>query len=167
MPIPLRDADHSLYREKKEAVMSIAYNLGVEVYIFANELRRLCKKFGLNFPGMFVQAWHETDGFKSDAWRYKKNPAGIKTKTGKTYQKYVNGIDAARAFVVHMLAYVEPEGNGTVVKDYLYLDERFAVAVKANRGKNFATFHDLAGAWAEDTEYGEWVERRWAELFKS
>lgn len=165
MPLPILDVDRSFYVMNRDAAYSLAYNKGVHVLVFEQELRRLCKKHGYNHPAMFAQAWHETVGFSSIAWVSRRNPAGIKTNDGTRYQSYYNGVDAARAFVVHMSAYVRPPLNPKDLQRYWYLDERFRLALEANRGKSYETFHDLAGHWAEDPEYGEKIDKIYEGLF--
>lgn len=167
MNVPLRDTGQTQYSKYAEKVMTLAYNKGVEVYVFARELRRLCKITGYNFPGMFVQAWHETAGFSSDAWRYRINPAGIKNKSGDTYQRYYNGVDAARAMVVHMSAYARPDKGESSLVPYRHLDVRYLIALNANLGKTFNTYNDLAGHWAEDPTYGTQIYAKYLELLGS
>lgn len=136
----------------------------VSVGVFVIELRRLCRLLGYNFPGMYIQAWHETAGFSSKNWNENLNPAGLKKRSGIGYQSYVNGVDAARAFVVHMSAYTKPDKNKYVLLPYLYLDERYLVALDANRGKVYNNYNDLAGSWAEDKEYGQKIARLYGRL---
>lgn len=166
MTLQLLDYTMVEYKKHKDKVLSIAYNKGTIVLTFAEELRRLCKLHGLNFPLMFAQAWHETAGFTSDTWIRRKNPAGIKNRSATTYQSYPNGVDAARAFVVHMAAYVPVlKRDGLAV--YRYLDSRFEVAVEANKGLQFRTINDLTSRWAEDPEYGEKIERVFNDLYRT
>lgn len=163
MDIKLRD-DGSYYKTLKDKVHSISYNKGVQVNVFAVELMRLARLVGLNGPGMFAQAWHETGGFGSDKWKKQKNPAGIKRGDGVGYQTYVNGVDAARAMVVHMAAYVPPR-NIAILDNYLYLDGRYEMAKRINQGMQYSTFDDLTGRWAIDPEYGKLVTKVYHELY--
>lgn len=164
LSIPITDPDLTFYDLHRDTILSIAYNKGVQVLIFAEELRRLCKIHKYNFPGLFAQAWHETNGFTSDLWKHRRNPAGLKNTSGKAFQSFVNGVDAARAFVIHMTAYVMPE-NWKVTFNYRFMDSRFSVAMLANRGRKFHTMDDLAGFWAEDLMYGRKVLKTYKGLF--
>jgi len=148
-----------------DKIKSIAYNKGLDVYTFVIELIRLCKITGYNHGLMFAQAWHETGGFTSEVWKNRKNPAGIKDLDGTSYQLYFNGVDAARAFVVHMSAYIPPP-NEKALENYFYLDRRYKVAVYANKGKNFVTIKDLTGKWATDPEYGKKIERVFSDIYQ-
>ena len=164
LAIPIMDSDGKYYALHKDNVMTRAYNLGTQVLIFAEELRRLCKIHGYNFPGLFAQAWHETAGFTSALWNRARNPAGLKNTSAKAYQRYYNGVDAARGFIVHMSAYV-PGRTKPALNDYRFLDSRVAVAEKANKGRTFYTMDDLAGFWAEDPMYGREILKTYKGLF--
>jgi len=144
---------------------TMAYNKGTDVLIFWKELRRLADLTKRSAVSLFVQSWHETAGFTSALWKNKKNPAGIKTKDGKNYQTYPNGVDSARAQFVHMSAYLEPSLHKALT-NYKYLDERYDLALKATESHAvFTTFHELAGWWAEDPQYGEKIDRVYNDLF--
>lgn len=162
--ISLRDTGQTEYAKYKDKVIDLAYSKGITVYVFAVELRRLCRKHGYNFPGMFIQAWHETDGFTSEPWKKRLNPAGLKSTSGKTYQSYYNGVDAARAFVVHMSAYTRPDKAAEDLQPYRYLDTRYLIALNANVGKAFNNYNDLAGHWAEDVTYGTQITDKYRTL---
>lgn len=164
MPIQLRDSGLTEYHKYASRIAEIAQTKGHNVRVFTEELRRLCKITGYNFPGMWIQAWHETAGFTSDLWLSHMNPAGLKTRSGTAYQRYYNGVDAARAFVVHMSAYAGTPTVHETLKNYRFLDTRFQTALNANIGKTFTTFGDLTGRWAEDKQYGQKIEARFKEV---
>lgn len=166
MAIAITDPNMVEYNKYKDKIMSLAYQEGMKVLTFTEELRRLCKVHGYSFPGMWIQAVHETDDFTSDAWKKNTNPAGIKNASGNKYQTFYNGVDAARALVVHMSAYTPAPKYASRLKNYLYVDNRYTLALQANQKNRrvFTTFHDLAGYWAEDRLYGEKIEAQYRYL---
>lgn len=164
MPIPILDPQMVAYRKYREKIKSLAYQKGTTVQVFTEELRRLCKMLGYNFPGLWIQAYHETDGFTSALWKSNTNPAGLKNASGNGYQRYYNGVDAARAFVTHMSSYAPPPQYGKRLEPYHYLDTRYDIAMAANKGKVYRSFHDLAGTWAEDPTYGKQIEEKYRYL---
>jgi hypothetical protein len=165
--LPLWDKSRSYYTKYKTNIQHQAYRLlqtDIEAYNFIQELKRLCLGFGYNFPALFMQVWHETAGFTSALWREHRNPAGLKTADGKGYQKYYNGVDAARAFMVHMSAYANTPDVVSKFSIYRYLDARYRTALNANVGKTYRSMTDLNGRWAEDPQYGQKIERKLREL---
>jgi hypothetical protein len=172
MALPIRDESLKFYYQHRGEVLKRAKETGqLHVVTFTEELRRLCKVLGYNFPAMWAQAANETghpitgEPFASDLWKTHRNPAGLKTSSAGGYQKYHNGVDAARAFVVHMSAYATPPRNAPLLAPHRHLDARYLVAMNANRGKTYATFDDLEGRWAEDRQYGNKIEEKYDKWF--
>lgn len=162
--IALKDTGQTQYAKYAAKCLSLAYQRGIQAFVFADELRRLCKLTGYSFPGMFVQAWHETAGFTSENWTRRRNPAGIKNASASAYQSFANGVDAARAFAVHMSAYTPPDKNPEVLTPYRYLDKRYLVALDANKYRSYNNYNDLAGHWAEDKTYGTQIAEKYESL---
>lgn len=170
MDVPIYDLNLAEYKKYAGKIKKLAAATGdPKVVAFTEELRRLSKTHGYNFPGLWMQAAHETgdpntgEPFQSVAWDTLTNPAGIKNASGGKYQKYYNGVDAARALVTHMTAYAPAPKYGNRLVHYRYLDNRYDIAADANRrnGKMFRTFNDLAGYWAEDRDYGEKIAAKY------
>ena len=172
MALPIKDMYLKSYYKNKDAVTKRARETGqIDVMTFTEELRRLSGVHGYNFPALWTQAAHETghpetgEPFQSDLWKENKNPAGLKNADGSGYQRYYNGVDAARAFVTHMTAYVPPPYNAPRMAPYRRLDTRYRLALDATRGKSFSTYDDLAGTWAEDQSYGKKIEEKYNRWF--
>lgn len=168
MSVPIRDEDGSLYSKyRAKVVATAALTKNIDVITFTEELRYLCKVLGYNFAGLWTQAAHETGPtpFGSKVWLDYTNPAGIKTLSGNNYQRYRNGVDAARALVVHMSAYVPPPKSPVLLTPYLYLDSRYQFAKAANKGIQYHTYDDLAGHWAEDPTYGKQINEKFQRWF--
>jgi Mannosyl-glycoprotein endo-beta-N-acetylglucosaminidase len=165
--LPLWDKNRTYYNKYRTKIQAQAHRLlqtDIEAYNFIMELRRLCLGFGYNFPALFTQVWHETAGFTSDLWKENRNPAGLKTADSKGYQKYYNGVDAARAFMVHMSAYANTPDVVAKFAIYRYLDARYRTALSANVGKTYRYMTDLNKRWAEDPQYGQKIEAKMKEL---
>jgi hypothetical protein len=172
MALPIKDMYQKSYYKHKDEVLRRARETGqLDVITFTEELRRLSKVHGYNFPALWTQAAHETgnpttgEPFQSELWKSHKNPVGLKTSTGAGYQRYYNGVDAARAFVTHMSAYVPAPLQAIKLGPYRYLDTRYNIAKEANRGTTMSTYDDLAGTWAEDRNYADKIEAKFAKWF--
>lgn len=146
---------------------AVAYALSVgterrnELAAYVRELWRLSVIVGYDATILLGQGAHET-GEWSDAspwWPQRLNPAGIGV-TGDPAQDaasptYTTGEDAARAQVVHMVAYVH--GNMTAplaVMPYLGLDPRWSAVHEAGFSGSVDVIGDLGnGRWAVDPDY--------------
>lgn len=132
------------------------------VYDYLVELWRLCESVGLDYRILAAQAWHETDGFTSHWWRERLNPAGIGI-TGDPDQNdashtWVNGANAARAHVAHMIAYTAHSGDWPsadlgVPSEH---DPRWDAVQDAGFFGSVGKLGDLGnGKWATDKRYAE------------
>jgi len=132
-----------------------------ELEAFTRELYALCRrpKVGLNPLAVFSIAVHETNFFRSQLWIDNLNPGGLKNATATGYQKYINGVDAARALVVHVLMYVD--GKAGNLGKYRILDERASAVTKAGYGATVVTLADFRSKWATDVEWPEKVAARY------
>lgn len=98
---------------------SNAYDL-VFLLAFFTELYRLCVMFAWDFALMVAQSAHETANWAAwnTNWSGFHNPAGLAiTNAENKSLTYKTGIDAARAFAVHMWVYLYGPLKPT---DYLY-----------------------------------------------
>lgn len=137
------------------------------------ELDRLCRLGDINFRILFGQAMHETDKFRSTLWAARLNPAGIKDSDGN-FKRYRNGVDAARAHVVHTLLYLAPgisaESLTRECKNYQYLEGRASAVRKSGFADSAETLADIAKdgkGWAEDVDYTARVARMVTAIFKT
>ncbi|MGH2560900.1 MAG: hypothetical protein ACRDJH_17685 [Thermomicrobiales bacterium] len=80
---------------------------GEDVRAFVTELYRLAPLVGLDPAILVSQSSHETDTWRSPAWVNRLNPAGLGITDGPDFGfGWQNGVEAARAQIVHMCAYV-------------------------------------------------------------
>lgn len=128
------------------------------------ELWRLGPKIGIDPAGAAAQSAHETGGWTSAVWRDLLNPAGMKTRDGSTYQRFRTGEEAAQAQLVHLAIYAKGYKGAQQLIRYLHLDERWYAPIAAGYAGKAKTYDDLAGAWAEDLQYGVKVEGHWKRL---
>lgn len=127
-----------------------------EVFSFLVELERLCRVYRLDFTILSAQSAHETDDWRSDEWVQYLNPAGIGkfpdgTREGNGWQ---DGIDAARAMIVHMLIYVVGRGGmGEIPEGWRALDPRLDDVIAKRWDGTVRHIGQLTGKWATDTKY--------------
>lgn len=171
-------SDHNYigFSQKDVAIVRASIPAGakraLDVRVMAEELRRQCKKNNLNLGVCWSQINHEvaaSDGqlmFRSDVWQTRCNPAGIKSRSGGAYMRYYNGVDAARAYLSHLSAYLPGYGL-----DHLRNDEldprwnearRLAVSTPREERPELAA---VAQYWAEDAAYERHVRMWYARLF--
>lgn len=137
-----------------------------DLLAYIQELYRLCKLVGFDYRILVAQAWLETDGFTSKWWTERLNPAGIGI-TGDPEQNdeshtWGNGIEAARAHVVHMAAYVYGQRAGwptavyQAINQYTGLDPRLLAVTTSGLAGTVRTLGDLGnGKWATDPRYAQ------------
>ena len=131
-----------------------------EVWDYLAELEYLCADAGLDFAILAAQSALETDNWRSAAWVERLNPAGIGIRdVADVSIPYQNGRAAARAHVVHMIAYVYgakmPALAADIVRDYRVLDPRYAAVFDAGWAGTVKTINDLSGKWASVADYAE------------
>jgi hypothetical protein len=141
---------------------------------YVTELNRLCKLANLDVRILYAQGWHETAGFSAQSrwWTERLNPAGLGV-TGDPVQNeasptFASGQDAARAQVVHMLAYTGAASVGarSVLNDYRRLDLRYDAVIEAGFAGTVRVLSDLGrGKWAADPDYADLVADRANAIF--
>lgn len=144
-----------------------------EVHRYALELDRLCDLVGFDFRILFAQAVHETGRFTSKWWTERLNPAGIGITGDATQNEqshtWKNGTEAARAHVVHMMAYTGHYGGlpAETIADLMDLDPRFDAVNAAGYAGTVRTLGDLGnGKWATDPQYADKIAARANQIFK-
>lgn len=156
-------------RSLPEAALVVAQRNGsfrtADLKVYLNEVYSLCQRsdIGLDASIIVAQSAHETAywGATDPAgangyWNTSLNPAGLGiTYDGEPSVDFGNGLNAARAHVVHMYGYVKGDiPSGHVLRQYVPLDPRWnALASSGNLG-TVNTISDLAGKWASDPNYG-------------
>jgi len=157
-----------------EALAWLDIKAGAETE-YATELWRLCTLVGIDPALLFAQAAHETADFSSAWWQYRRNPAGIGI-TGDAEQNaashiWKNGIEAARAQVVHMFAYAEvtPEhvaSAKSIIEPIVNIDPRWDAVFDAGYAGEVSTLADLTGKWATDPRYAEKIAAKANSIFQ-
>lgn len=143
-------------------VISYAERVGAkrlpDVRTYLIELHRLCLLFGFDYALLVGHSAVETGdprrglGWLSDAWEEWLNPVGLGiTDGGLDIRPYRDGIEAARAHVTHLLAYLDRDAEmsadvRTFVEDHTHLDPRYDDIPAAWRG-SVRTLADLQGKW--------------------
>ena len=96
------------------------------------------------------------------------HPAGIGvTGDDVTSPSWQDGVDAARAHLVHLYLYaVGPIAAGHPLAPFVVLDPRYAPALDAGRAGSARRIADLAGTWATDPRYAESIARVGTELLR-
>lgn len=156
-----------------EALAWLDIRAGAETE-YAEELFRLCKLVGFDPAILFAQAAHETADFSSHWWQARRNVAGIGI-TGDTAQNeashtWKNGIEAARAHVVHMCAYVfgniTHEEPRVELLPYMNLDPRWNAVFDAGFMGTVHILGDLgSGKWATDPNYAPQIAAKANAIF--
>lgn len=138
----------------------------VLVVQYINELWRLCEEVGYDPAVLFAQATHETGTFSSQPWESYLNPAGIGVFDGSNrVGMFANGIDAARAHVIHMAAYIHGPGSWAHSSRYVGLDPSYYQAIRHPKAGTVKHVEDLGnGTWASDPNYTEKVLAHYAKL---
>lgn len=117
-----------------------------------------------------AQSSHETGAWRSSAWSTWKNPAGIGIMDGGAlnHRPYKDGIEAAKAILIHHCAY-----TGTVIPatwtSWIALDPRYSEARKQFGGTVTYWNQYGGGKWATDPDYytGILRHREYIDQFKS
>jgi N-acetylmuramoyl-L-alanine amidase len=135
---------------------------------YVEEVYRLAPLVGLDPSIVLAQSALETGWWQSPAWDEHLNPAGI----GVTSEEVVsptwgNGVDAARAQIVHLYLYAAgPIPPDHPLAPYIALDPRYSAALSAGRAGIARTIADLAGSWAVDPEYAASIARVGGMLYR-
>lgn len=140
----------------------------VDVRSLLEELRRLCAKWNLHFGLIWSQIMHETGDFSSLNWSKLHNPAGIKNGAGTKFMNYYNGVDAARAMMSHIDAYLPENGDRDHELRRIEFDPRWTIGRALSRQyarDEQATIARIARDWAEDPNYAALVSVKYARLF--
>jgi len=135
-----------------------------ELDAFVAEVWRLGGAAGYDPAVVFAQFCDETGAGTSNAWATRLNPGGIGiTDGGDRGIGFASGVDAARAMLVHLSAYVR--GYDPHLWRYLALDPRYLEPLKAGYGGSVRTLADLGdGRWATNPNYARQIAAHLAAL---
>jgi N-acetylmuramoyl-L-alanine amidase len=152
MTVPIKGNESaSLIHAKAWARQRNATRL-VEVDRYLEEVWRLGGVLGYDPAMVAAQSSEETGAWTSPIWKSRLNPVGLGvTECGDLGIEFKNGIDAARAHLVHLSAYVR--GYEPKVKAHLALDPRWQAVFEAGFAGTVKTVDDLSGTWASDPGY--------------
>jgi N-acetylmuramoyl-L-alanine amidase len=145
-----------------------AMRLG-EVKNYVDTIYDLAPKVGLNPDILIAQSDEETDHWTSDWWVDRLNPAGIGI-TGDPAQnaasgEWASGTDAAKAQIVHMLAYARGS-IPAIAEPWLKYDPRYQAVFQAKLDNTVTLIDDLGGGtWAADPRYAEKIVQHYQAIF--
>ncbi|HEY7032531.1 MAG TPA: peptidoglycan recognition family protein [Thermomicrobiales bacterium] len=123
-----------------------------EVDAYLNELWRLADRLGYDPAVVAAQSSHETDGWSSEAWRTRLNPAqlGIREESDCGIC-FASGTDAARAHLVHLSAYVR--GYEQRLQPFIALDPCWQGVFETGAAGRVRTLADLTPWWSAEPSY--------------
>lgn len=119
----------------------------------AREVYRMCLKAGLNPLAAWAIVIHETRNFTSPAWATGLNPGNIMNADGSDIARFTSGVEAARAFVVHLLVY--EQGKAGIFGLYRSLDPGAARIVRAGYAGTVSSIEDFRGKWSASESWPE------------
>jgi hypothetical protein len=138
-----------------------------DVVLYVNEVYRIAPLVGIDASIVVAHGSHETNYFRSDWWRYRKNPAGMGV-TGDPQQnsespRFATGVEAARAHVAHYVLYA----TGTIKSPLSSADDpRYAAYIEEyGNVVKATTIEGLTNTWAWDDDFHEGVVRQGNEIF--
>ena len=135
-----------------------------DVLLFLASAFGECRDRGVN-PDVLVGMSHlETGGWTSMRWRDHGNPGGIgATDDGAIGHSFPDGLIAARAMAVHLVAYAR--GRDDRIADWIPLDPRYSAVEAAGFADSVRTLAGLGnGKWATDPRYDRKVASRIEQL---
>lgn len=153
---------------KPEMAQALARRLGAvrvdQVDALTAELYRLGTTYGYNPDILLGMTNLETDTWRSPHWKEGLNPGGIGVTDQHDFKiAFASGVEAARAMVVHFLAYAA--GHDNRFAPYIVLDPRFIEVHKAGFAGVAKTLADFGnGRWATDPLYAQKVAGRIRDL---
>ena len=134
---------------------------------YLGETFRLAPLVGLDPAVLVAQSAAESGYWTEDEWERGLNPAAIRVgDVADVSAPYATGIDAARAQIVHLYAYVHgriPDGHA--LAPFRHLDPRYEAVFAAGWGGSVDTIAGLAGTWATDPAYHTKIVARGNAIF--
>lgn len=164
--MPMRPTDPIIGQSRATAAEAIAFAERVgstrlaDVRTFLVELERLCALVGFDFAILAAQSALETDNWRDERWQGGLNPAGIGATDGPDLsQPYRDGTEAAKAQIIHMIAYVygaeAPQPARELVGQWRHLDPRYLAVFTRGWAGTARQLADLSGKWASVEDYAE------------
>ncbi len=142
-----------------------------DILAYLTEVFRLSPKVGIDPAIVVAQSAEETGNWTSDAWRERRNPAGIGVTDGQDFgYSWADGTAAARGQIVHLIGYAafnpNPEPGrltaeqAATVGNYRGLDPRWDALIDSGWAGTVHTIRDLTGKWATDPAYHDKIAAR-------
>lgn len=139
-----------------------------EAHRYIDEMYRLSSETGFDAAILIAQSVHETGDWQSSWWSERLNPAGIgitgDPAENEASKYFADGIEAARAQVAHMHAYVYGDTR-PLPSELEGTDPRYQAVFDAGYAGTVDTIADLATQWAVDPSYAEGISDRGNEIF--
>lgn len=127
-----------------------------EVDAYLAEVWRLGNQLGYDPAIVAAQSSHETGGWTSPSWRDRLNPASLGISAhvdiGLAYNA---GVDAARAHLVHLSAYLK--GYEPRLRGFIHLDPTWQSVFESGNAGTAHVASDLDGRWSPEPLYGKQV----------
>lgn len=155
-PIPIKaPPSASLESARAWARQRSAVRLA-EVDAYLSELWRLATRLGYDPALVAAQSSLETDGWTAEPWRTRLNPVrlGIDEVTDRGLH-FRSGIDAARAHLVHLSAFVR--GYEPRLQPFIAIDPCWQTVFESGAAGRARHLDDLVPAWTADLAYPDQV----------
>lgn len=166
------DAIEAASRGSAEQARAYADRVGAlrpdEAQRHIDEIYRLGAEVGFDAAILIAQSVHETGDWQSVWWSERLNPAGIgitgDPAENEASKYFADGIEAARAQVAHMHAYVYGDTR-PLPAELEGTDPRYQAVFDAGYAGSVDTIADLATQWATDPSYAEGICNRGNQIF--
>jgi N-acetyl-anhydromuramyl-L-alanine amidase AmpD len=123
-----------------------------DVDAYLGELWRLAARLGYDPAVLAAQSSHETDGWTSETWRTRLNPAQVGiTEANDCGVCLANGVDAARAHLVHLSAFVR--GYEQRLRGFIALDPCWQGVFESGAAGKVQSLSTLVPWWSADPAY--------------
>jgi N-acetylmuramoyl-L-alanine amidase len=123
-----------------------------DVDAYLAEVWRLAGRLGYDPAVVVAQSSYETDGWTSDLWKTRLNPARLGVADAHDCGvAFANGVDAARAHLVHLSAFVR--GYEPRLQEFLRLDPGWQTVFQDGAAGRARSLADLSSLWSPDPAY--------------
>jgi hypothetical protein len=124
----------------------------VDVDAYLGETWRLAPRLGYDPALLAAQSSYETEGWTSEIWRTRLNPAQIGVdEAADCGVRFANGIEAARAHFVHLSAFVR--GYEQRLQEFIALDPCWQRVFEGGAAGKSRTLSSLVPWWSADPAY--------------
>ncbi|MEA2527967.1 MAG: N-acetylmuramoyl-L-alanine amidase [Thermomicrobiales bacterium] len=123
-----------------------------DVDAYLSEIWRLAPRIGYDPAVVAAQSSCETEGWTSEIWRTRLNPAQLGIgEAADCRVSFVNGTDGARAHLVHLSAFVR--GYESRLRQFISLDPCWQKVFESGAAGRAQSLADLVPWWSADPGY--------------